>query len=261
PPIPSGGYRLENGKSETFKCFWAWANYTGQPVNVVVFVKDGSGAVFTATLPLVDVKIERVGFDPNLGEYFNISVGNSEKSVTSVDLNNIKIVVGGSVHNVKSEPSLPVKLDPGSLLNLTCKWNWAAHQGENITIILTTSQGYIVERVSTIPTYAVFNVSQIAFDPDNTSSFNITIMNSRESLIALNVTEIIIRLKNGSILKCSKIIPDLPYILEAGLTVKFTCEWNWAPYAGEEITIAISTSQGYSLSFRQVIPRLPAREE
>ncbi|MEM1507971.1 MAG: hypothetical protein QW702_06700 [Candidatus Bathyarchaeia archaeon] len=257
PPIPSGGYRLELGSSKTFKCFWTWANYTGQSISVMVHVKDGSGAVFTATLPLVAVEIERLEFDPNHGERFGVSIRNGEKSTISVDLKSIKVIVDGSEYEVKSRPTLPFKLDPNVSLSLTCEWNWATHQGRNVTVIVGTSQGYIGKRASLIPIYAVFNVSQIAFNPNNTSFFSITVVNSPKSLIALNVTEAIIRLENGSIIKPSKIIPELPYILEVGSEITFICEWNWAPYSGREITIIINTGQGYNSSLRYVIPLLP----
>lgn len=262
PPIPSGGYRLKAGASETFKCFWAWSNYTGQSINIMVFVKDGSGAVFTATLPLVAIEIENLEFNPSYGETFNISIRNSEKSAVSVDLENINVIVDGSAYNVKSEPPLPINLNPGGLLNLTCKWNWTAYQGRDIMVIARTSQGYIGRRGSIIPVYAVFNISQVTFDPNNTSYFNFTIslMSFHESLTALNVTEVMIRLKNGSILKPSKITPNLPYILEASSAATFTCEWDWASHAGEEVTIIINTIQGYSLSFKHMIPHLPERE-
>jgi len=259
PPIPSGGYRLKVGASETFKCFWAWANYTGQSISIVVFVKDGSGAVFTATLPLVAVEIGDLEFDPGKGESFNISIRSGEKSAVSVDLEGIRVIVDGSVYDVESEPPLPINLNPGDSLNLTCKWNWAAYQGGSITVIVRTRQGYIGRIESVIPTYVAFNVSRVTFDPNNTSCFNFTVSMSsfHESLNALNVTEVTIMLKDGSILKPSKTVPELPYVLKASSATTFTCEWGWASYAGEEVTITINTSQGYSLSFQHVIPHLP----
>jgi len=42
---------LARGSSLTVKSFWNWANYTGQTVNVIAFVADGSGATFGASIP------------------------------------------------------------------------------------------------------------------------------------------------------------------------------------------------------------------
>jgi len=48
PALPSV---LAPGNSQIFSAAWNWGNYTGQTVNVIVIVADGSGATFRARTP------------------------------------------------------------------------------------------------------------------------------------------------------------------------------------------------------------------
>ncbi|MBS7624592.1 hypothetical protein KEJ29_03315 [Candidatus Bathyarchaeota archaeon] len=257
PSIPSGGYRLEVGEIRTFKCHWLWADYAGKPVSVMVFVREGSGAVYTVNLPLVAVEVGSPKFDPELGDRFSIRVRNSDRSVISVDVKGISIIVDGSIYDVEFSPPPPIRLNPNGSIDLTCRWNWAEHQGKSITVIVETSQGYMGRGKEIIPTYAIFAVSNVNFNPENTTCFSITVANFQGSLVTLNITDISIKTKDGLILKPLRVIPNLPYILKADSIVPFICEWNWTQYAGEEVTLIVSTGQGYKTSVTFTIPYLP----
>lgn len=49
--LPSLPHDIAPSNSQTFKTYWNWANYTGQTVNVIAFVAEGSGATFKASIP------------------------------------------------------------------------------------------------------------------------------------------------------------------------------------------------------------------
>jgi len=247
PKIPSGGYVLEVGTSETFKCSWNWAKYTGQSATVIVFVKDGSGGTLSVMLPLVEIKITSLTFDPENGRHFNVTIENSDKSAAGVNLVNIKVIVDNSSNNVETSPQLPARLEPANSTSFLCEWSWAAHQNKTIKVVAETSQGFIAEKTHSIPLYAILSVEDVEFDPVNIDHISITLLNSEKSLISLNVTGIELTLENGTAIALTKIEPALPCIINVNERITFMCEWNWTAHRGEEIMITVLTEQGYKM--------------
>lgn len=254
PEIHGRGYKLDVGSSETFLCSWGWASYAGQQITVVVLVEEGSGAAFITRLPFVGVNITDITLNPERGDMFNLIIENSKDSASEVDLERIEVIADGLSYLVETEPKLPIRLKPTNSTSLLCKWDWTNHQGRTITIIVKTKQGYTARKSHAIPVYAILNISEVKFDPADTARFNITLVNSGESLIALNVTGISIRLENGTILRPANITPPLPFILNINEAVVFVCEWDWSGLRDKEITITVSTGQGYKVRVAQRIP-------
>lgn len=254
PKIPSGGYMLEVGSMEIFKCLWTWTNYTGQEITLIVLVKDGSGGTFTVKLPLVNIELVDVTLDPERGDSLNLTVRNSENSTSGFDLERIEINVDDEKFSMRTEPNLPIRLEPASSINLSCKWNWTEYQGKTATIVARTVQGYSAKRAYEIPIYAILDIRNIEFNLTDTTHFNITVVNSEDSLITLNVTSITMRLENGSILAPTIVTPPIPYILDKNATVTFVCELDWSGLHGEDIKITVSTEQGYKIEVAHKIP-------
>jgi len=245
PEIPSEGYVLEVGASETFKCSWNWAKYTGQSITVIVLVKNGSGGTLSVMLPLVEIKIISLKFDPENGRHFNVTLENSDKSAAGVDLVNIKVIVDNLSNNVETSPKLPARLEPANSISFLCEWSWVDHQNKTIKIVAETSQGFIAEKTYSIPLYAILSVENIEFDPIDIDHMSITLLNSEKSLISLNITSIELMLENGTAVTLTKIEPALPRIIGVNEKITFMCEWNWTAHRGEEIIITVLTEQGY----------------
>jgi len=245
PDIPNEGYILNPGNSEIFRCSWDWSNYTGQIINVIVLVEEGSGGSLQIALPLTEINIANITFDPECGDHFNMTVINSDLSAANVTLTEVNVIVDNSVHKVATQPALPINLEPNSSISLVCMWSWANYQGETITLAIKTVQGYSTRKLHLIPTYAIFTIQKVEFNLTDTSRFKLIVANSENSLVALKITDISITLENNATIKPEKTVPALPYILDRNSTISFTCEWNWTTYRGEEIVITISTGQGY----------------
>ncbi len=254
PNILEEGYTLNPGESKTFKCSWDWVNYTGQTVNIIVLVEDGSGGSFQVTLPLTKIIVADITFDPELGDSFNITVTNSDLSATNVTLTEVNIIVDNSIHKVTAKPVLPINLEPNGSINLACTWRWVDYQGESIKLVINTEEGYFAEKKHIVPTYAVFTIQKADFNLTDPSHFKLIVANSENSLIALKITDISITLENGTVIKPEKITPNLPYVLNKNSTISFMCEWNWFAYRGEKIAITINTEQGYKTKTTQRIP-------
>jgi len=144
PSIPTGGYVLRVGETKTFKCYWNWANYTGQKIKVIVFVAEGSGGTFQDTLPLVSIEVADFSLDLAFGDRFNLTVKNSEGSVISVNITRITVTLeNGTVLEVSLiTPTLPYALDKDATVTFTCLWNWTEYRDKEVKVTVYTSQGY-----------------------------------------------------------------------------------------------------------------------
>jgi hypothetical protein len=156
PIIP---YVLQQGVSQTFKCGWNWANYTGiklpytdAPVEILVFVKSGSGATFETKKPYVLLYIADLAFNSTKSvDYFEITVKNGDSSVTYVNITSVSVSLGNITSNMVT-PSLPYGLAPGDApVTFRVSWNWAAYQNQTVTVGVHTLQGYLHYRTRTIP--------------------------------------------------------------------------------------------------------------
>jgi len=254
PAIPSGGYKLNAGESITLKCSWNWLNYVGQQINIIVLVREGTGGALRATLPVVELGITSITERPECSDHFNITIVNSNVSAVGVSLVSVKIIVDDLIHEVETEPQLPIKLEPGVPVSLMCKWNWAYYQNKTITIIARTAQGYIARAAYTIPVYATLIIRGVEFNPANATYFNITIFNSESSILPLTITSIEVMLENGTRIKPTSIIPNLPFTLDINTIATFSCEWDWSTYRGEEILIEVLTEQSYGARITYEVP-------
>jgi len=144
PSLPSP---LTPSNSQTFKAYWNWANYTGQSVNVIAFVADGSGATFQKITPFMNLTIASVNFDPAVSTTsFTVTV----QSMGSQTFMNItKMTLNGE--DVSVLPLLPYTLDVNASATFTLFWNWSNLQGTNATVSVETLQGFTAHKSQFVP--------------------------------------------------------------------------------------------------------------
>lgn len=254
PQLP---YKLPKAKEKTFKCIWNWANYTGKTVKIIVSIADGSGWTFEAETPLVDLRITDVGFDPAISvTRFNLTIRNYDVSVTYLNVTRITVnmekqtVREWTVENgTEVDPHLPYTLSKNSSETFVCPWNWAEHGDKNVTITVYTLQGFTAQYSQVTPAPIILEITDVAFDPLNTTRFNVTVKNSEFSTMNANITEITVTVDG-----ISGNITDVVPSLQAGITLSpeanqtLTCFWNWSVYSGKNATIVVQTQEGYSAS-------------
>jgi len=253
PPL---SYKFQRkGGSQTFKCLWNWANYTGETVKIIAFVAEGSGPTFEAKAPLVDLGITEVRFDSAISvTHFNMTVGNSPSSVTYVN------ITGVSIDREPIPPedlsiSLPHLLNPDESVSLKCMWNWVDYQNKSVTVAVYTIQGYVAYYSETTPPPVILEISEVVFDITDTNPyFNITVQNSEFSPTYVNVTEISATVENGFPLNVTEITPSLPYGLSSNESQVFTCFCNWTGYRNRNFTIGVHTLQGFTKYHPEVTP-------
>ena len=252
---PSLPYRIGRSSSETFRCSWNWGNYTGETVQIIVFVDDGSGATFPAVTPLVDLRIT-VDFDPAISvKHFNMTLQNSVSSATYVNVTDIAMD-GKTVPPENMTLPLPYTLHPDESISLTCTWDWTDYQGKDVTIAAHTLQGYVAYHTQAAPPPVNLTITEILFNTTDTRHFNATVQNSELSPTYVDVTRITITMENETTWEVIEVSPPLtpPYTLHPNASVTFMCAWDWTDYRDKNVTVTIHTLQGYATSLTQTTP-------
>lgn len=245
PALPS---EFAPSDSQTFKAYWNWANYTGQSVNVIAFVAEGSGATFQKRTPFMNLTIASVNFDPSVSATnFTVMVqsmgSQTFMSITRITLNGESVTVS---------PLLPYTLDVNASATFTLAQAWSDLQGKNATVNVETLQGFTAHQSQVVP--EVLKVSNIVFNATDTSSFNLTVQNVATPQTSLNISEIEVEVQGETvIIEGANVVPPLPYLLESDSEV-FVCPWNWISYQGQSATITVYTQQGFSVSAEASIP-------
>ncbi len=248
---PSLPYDLSPGSSQTFKVDLNWGDYTGQVVNVIVFVADGSGATYqTQAAAFGNLAIINVGFYADLTvEKFNVTVGSSQ-SVAPVDITSIKL--NGS--EVTSTPSLPYKLNPDASAVFELNYSWNHAQGKIVKIEVNTAQGYIISTTEIVPSIKLA-ITNLTFNTTDTSHFNAMIKNDVTSADVVDLTQVTVNISGQSV-TVAQVSPALPQRLLVGQEIILTFSWNWSSYQGQSIpvTVTVQTKQGFVASGETTIP-------
>ncbi len=249
--FPKGEYRL-------FECFWNWANYTGENVEISVSVEKGSGATRDYNSPLVDLGITAVSFNPGISiSHFNITVENAESSATYVNVTRVAI----NRENVTILPpyTLPHTLNPNESVEFMCSWDWINYQNTSVTVAVYTIQGYMNYTTKTTPLPVTLEIAELLFDPSNTTRFNVTVRNNEGSPTHVNVMRITATMENGTIQEIdgTEVSPQIhpsPYPLNPNATETFKCPWNWTLYWDKNVIITVYTLQNFTVQYTVATP-------
>jgi len=253
---PSLPRPLELGESQTFDCEWDWANYTGQVVDVLAWVEDGSGATLKVETPFVGLVISNLEFDPSNTSSFSVTVQNNETSQTFVSVNEMFLTMENGTTVKVLEVSPPYVLQPNASALFVGSWNWTHYRNQTVRVTVHTVQGFVVQSVPEItPPPIIFERVEVDFNPLNTTRFNMTIQNSPFSLSPANITRITITLQNGTIIEITSVEPPLPIELAQNESVVFTCAFGWVNYPDMDVTVTAYTTEGFKAAVSAKIPR------
>ena len=254
PQLPT---MLDKGQEETLNCAWNWGDYTNEILKVIVTVEDGSGAVYEAETAQTTLEITAAVFTTADTQHFNVTIRNPEAS--TVDLNVTKITVtmeNGTEFNVRQiTPSIPKLLTVDTYNTFKCTWDWTNYRGMNATVTVYTSQGYAFHRTDTTPKPAQLTITDARFATTDTSSFNITVKNSENSIASANLTTVEVLFSDGTTQEVSvQSPPELPYDLQIGETVTLKCLLDWSDNRTETIAITVKTPEGYLGYLQKTLP-------
>jgi len=264
--VPSLPYSLQRGHSQTFRATWNWADYTGirlpytdRPVEIRVFIADGSGVILESKKPLTRLIITELVFNQSISvNHFNVTIQNLASSETHVNVTTIAIE-GNQVPIDKVAPQLPYTLNPGDdPVRFQCFYNWAGLMGQGATIGVSTQEGYIAQRTITLPKPVTLDIpsSQIIFNTTiSTQKFNITVTNSANSSTYVTVGRITVAVGQQAPVNITQWTAYTSPILGINESILIACTgWEWSTYTGQTARITVYTTQGFIVSKETQIP-------
>jgi len=200
----------------------------------------------------ITVNITDSVFDPQHTYFFNTTIQNPTSYESEEPANITQIIVStedGVLHTeIDTSPPLPHKFQhKGELETFNCFWNWANYTGETVRIIALVADGSgSAFEVETPPVELMITAG--LFYPSDTTHFNVTLYLSEDSPISVNFTRMAVTMENGTTLEITEIAPSLPHLLSPNSYTAFRCSWDWTNLRGENATITVYTSQGYTAS-------------
>ena len=215
---------------------------------------------------ITTITVTNVTFPLEDCTYFEVSVLNP--SYSNADANIAGIAVVGMDDGAEAvldvppesvEPPIPYPLSKGEDVTFRCLINWQDFAGQMVYVSVFLQDGsgatspYETARVKLQVTNVEFNTRVTV------RRFNVTVVNSLESSISLNVSEILF--DSTSIPHENITIKDeggsLPTQLSPGGRTIFICNWNLLEEGAlnSSHTITVRTLQGYSATYQT--PTLP----
>ena len=196
------------------------------------------------------ITITNITFNPQDPTFFNLVLLNPTFSPFKASVNKVMVSrEDSSLESVSVLPTLPQEFSIGKSKTLICNWNWMNHTNENIKIhvFITDGSGATFQTqtpiVELVINEVVFN-STISF-----THFNMTVQNSASSVTYVNIKSVTL---NTEVVQ--NLTPVLPYTLQPNASIALICSLNWTNYQGEEVTVKVETSQGYTTHYVHTIP-------
>jgi hypothetical protein len=208
---------------------WVISNYYNMPENSTLLI------------------VESVGFQVYNATYFNVTVLNPSNSVLDVNITAMQLTVEGKneARNITSaEPQFPFLMRKGTRQVFRCLSNWSPYAGETVRIEPMSAAASTKSYWVTMPDVKLSITPN--FDASTSVKyFYVTIENQIESLIDLNVSQIMLFSEE---LKAN-VTPSLPQPLLRGNPRIFQCDRNWENFRGLNVTITVETTQGYEANY------------
>ena len=241
---------------------WIWKGYRGKRINVTAYLlQDFETDTFTVTTPpppppiIFTVLNEKEVFDLKDKEHFNITLQNHPSSIEAVNITKIVVeeteeVINGTKANPNFTSANPI--EPGQAIPFYCSvTNWTEHAGKNLTLTIhainQALEEYTFEFNFTLPTV----ILKVTFNSNmSTQYFSVSVQNKAFSTI--NITGINV---NGTWINTTLTYPSLPLTIEDGNTLVILCRLDWQPLSGGDVTIVVTTSNGFEVATKVGVPQ------
>ncbi len=216
------------------------------------------------TLQTVHAEIQKLNFNEDSTDHFNVTIFNFPESSNYVNVTRIVTILENETTIQNDYPS--VSMMPNSTFTFMFNWSWKEYRGKNINVTAYFLQDFETEMYTTktpAPVIVkVLNEKEI-FDLRDTEYFNITLQNHPSSLEAINITQIVATTPSGAmeIINGTDSEPQLPYgPIEPGREMSFHCTIaKWTVNAGRNLTLTVyavanQTLDEYTFDFMFTLP-------
>jgi hypothetical protein len=104
--------------------------------------------------------------------------------------------------------------------------------------------GYYITLDIRVPVNTTISVLDVAFNPQDSETFNITILNPTYSPTQATITEIYVATEDDIVYKISDVNPQLPFDLDKGQDETFVCRLNLGEHSGENVKLMVLVEDG-----------------
>ena len=114
------------------------------------------------------------------------------------------------------------------------------------------TMGYYVSLGVQLPEAPTVTITNVAFNPQDPTFFNLTLLNPTFSPFSVSVEQVMVSTEDG-VLDDVAVIPTQP-TLSIGESKILTCIWNWANHTDENLRIHIFVADGSGATFQAKTP-------
>jgi hypothetical protein len=242
---------LDRGTTQTINCSLLWGNLAGKLVTVHVATANNTGAERSVQTQDVTLGLNTFFNASQSINYFNISV-TSVSSPINLSLSRV-LFDFYPLNNTNLNTTLPV-IQQGQTIGLTCYVRWEGFV--NPLIRVETTEGYAAEKQADAQGTVSLQVTEVTFNDTNVNEVDMTLFNSPESDVGIDVSNIILTYGNITYAISGNLSnPALPMSVDKNQTVVFACTWPWSDSANRDIDITVNanTTQGFVSTSKSVI--------
>ena len=253
-PLP---FLIRRGTRQTFKCKRNWGNFAGEIVRIEPVAVNASTKSYSYVTPRVKLNLTPTFDESQSVEYFNLTIENSAESVINLTISEIMINAESINENVT--PPLPYLLSINTTEIFRCNWNWDWRVAgrQNVTVKVTTEEGYESVYVTNELSGAYLYIDEISFDYTRASYFNLTVSSSEYSTATAMLDKVNLTLPDETTITLNTIPPlniiEIPISPNQSLPSPIRCLWDWNAYRNETITVSVYTRQGFTTPTMTVI--------
>jgi hypothetical protein len=197
--------------------------------------------------------ISNVSFENQTTNNFNVTFFNPSYSrnanITGVFVRTAdNMILNMSLSNAILPLTIPRASDTfNGRIAINCLWNWANYTGQKITVLASLDKGSGPTREVQTP-FVGLTITDVHFNASiSVTHFNFTVRNSLDSVTYVNISQIVVPM---GILE-NQTSPVLPYRLDVGKNVNFTCNSDWTNHQNRSIAITVLTAQGYTAFYNR----------
>lgn len=178
---------LDRGTTQTINCSLLWGDLAGKLVTVHVATANNTGAERSVQTQDVRLGLNTFFNASQSINYFNISV-TSVSSPINLSLSRV-LFDFYPLNNTNLNTTLPV-IKQGQTIGLTCYVRWEGFV--NPLIRVETTEGYAAEKQADARGTVSLQVTEAAFNDTNANEVDVTLFNSPESAVGIDISNIIL---------------------------------------------------------------------
>jgi len=116
------------------------------------------------------------------------------------------------------------------------------------------TEGYYQSKGFRIPETATIIITDVTFDPQDPTFFDLTLLNPPFSISSASVAQIRVSTEDGVLHGITAVTPSLPVELSIDESKTIKCIWNWTSYTDENVDILVFLAEGSGATYQTTTP-------